>query len=100
MKRASRTSGSFLQTQHFDAALLVAQGKQIASMQATVNGAPTGLGYPGACSLAPPNTQLRPAILCPSVTSQLQSGPNHVQWQIQLTDGTQVTNSVDWEEIP
>lgn len=93
-------SGNFLQLQNFDAALLVSPGKQISSMQATVNGAPAQLTYPGTCILAPPNSQSRPAILCPGVTSQLQSGPNHVQWQIQLTDGTQVETAVDWEEIP
>ncbi len=93
-------SGSSLQVQHFDAALLVSQGKQISSMQATVNGTPVQLTYPGTCTLAPPNSQSRPAILCPNVTTQLQSGPNHVQWQIQLSDGTQAETSVDWEEIP
>ena len=96
-------TGSFVSQQHFDFALLLPAGTQIASAQVTVHGNPHSLyPGPGPCQLAPPNSADRPAILCLSGDSLLASlgpGPTQITWQVVLSDGTTVTQNVVWTLI-
>jgi len=96
----SPATGSFSRLQRFDAALLLPSGSQIQSMQASVGGAPVPFNYPGACSLAPPNSKGQPAIICPDAPWRLPDGVSHIEWRVELTDGTVLDKSVDWELIP
>ena len=94
--------GNFLAQQRFDAALLLPVGSQIATMQASAGGTPLPLSYPGTCSLAPPNSANRPAILCPdahTVLTTLGAG-TPVSWHVELADGTLLDESVQWRLIP
>jgi hypothetical protein len=97
----SPATGSFLPQQHFDFALLLPAGTNIVSAQATAHGFPMSL-YPGLCQLAPANSADRPAILCPSgdlLLANLGPGPQQINWQVVLSDGTTVNQSVVWTLI-
>jgi hypothetical protein len=96
----SPATGSFSRLQRFDAALLLPSGSQIQSMQASVGGAPVPFFYPGSCSLAPPNSKGQPAIICADAPFRLPDGVSHIEWHVQLTDGTVLDKTVDWELIP
>lgn len=98
----SPASGKFLSQQHFDAAVLLPIGAQVTSMQASVNGSPVALSYPGTCQLVPPNSLGRPAILCPNAHTILASSTSDtkIDWRVTLADGTVYTDYVDWTRIP
>jgi hypothetical protein len=95
-------TGSFLSQQHFDGAVLLPSGAQVASMQASVGGNPVSLNYPGSCQLLTPNLAGRPALLCPNAQAVLasSSGTTRIDWQVTLNDGTVYTTFVDWNLIP
>lgn len=96
----SPAAGRFSRLQRFDAALLLPPGSQIQSMQASVGGAPVPFYYPGSCSLTPPNSKGQPTIVCPDAPYRLPDGVSHIDWSVQLTDGTILDKAVDWELIP
>lgn len=96
----SPATGRFSRLQRFDAALLLPPGKQVQSMQASVGGAPVPFYYPGSCSLTPPNSKGQPTIICPDAPYRLPDGLSHIDWRVQLTDGTILDKAVDWELIP
>jgi hypothetical protein len=98
----SPSAGFLLTQQNFDAALLLREGTQPASLQASVNGVPLGLDLSTTCQVVPPSTGVRPAILCPDAHAALASftGYTKVDWQVTLTDGTVLSKSVNWDLIP
>ena len=96
----SPATGRFSRLQRFDAALLLPAGSQIQNMQASVGGAPVPFYYPGSCSLTAPNSKGQPIIICPNAPYTLPDGVSHVDWRVQLTDGTILNKAVDWELIP
>jgi len=93
----SPAAGTFLPLQRFDAAVLLPPESQIAS----VRGSPVALSYPGTCYPVPPNTSGQPAILCPDARLALmsQQGLTQIDWQVVLTDGTTLNQSVQWKLI-
>jgi hypothetical protein len=98
-------TGDILPQQHFDAALLLPFGAQIATMQASVGGNAMPLSYPGTCQLVAPNSAWRAAILCPNVQFVLPPAggatrPLTILWQVGLTDGTQLSQTVQWTVTP
>jgi hypothetical protein len=98
----SPTGGDFLSQQHFDAAVwLPTTGAPIATMQASVAGAPLALNFPGTCQLAPANSAARPALLCPGADVALAGleGITQIDWQVTLTDGSSLTQSVQWNLV-
>jgi hypothetical protein len=96
----SPASGNFSSQQHFDAALLLPLGSQVASAQASVGGTPVpNLSYPGQCTLVS-NTTSRTQILCPNASQALSPGPTTVNWQATLTDGTVINQTVLWNLAP
>lgn len=97
------STGDILPQQHFDAALLLPPGAPIATMQASVGGNPIPLFYPGSCQLVAPNSVGRAAILCPSVQlppAGVDTQPLTILWQVVLTDGTQLNQTVQWTVTP
>jgi hypothetical protein len=96
----SPAAGSFVQTQRFDAAVLLPSGSTVSTLQSTVNGLPSPLGYPGFCHMGPPNSQARQSIICPNAASVLQGGVNSVEWSVELASGAVLQKSVEWELIP
>lgn len=93
-------TGSFSRLQNFDAALLLPPGSSVQSMQASAGGSPVPLSYPGSCSLRPPNSKGQPTIICPNAPWSLPDGPSHIEWRVQMIDGTVLDKAVDWELIP
>jgi hypothetical protein len=89
----------FLPQQRFDATLLAPVGSTIVSVQASANGAPVPLNYPGICTLAPPNSEGRPAILCPDAHTVLDAAATHIDWSVELAGGTTLHKSVEWQLI-
>jgi len=91
-------SGTFVANQHFDAAVILPRNSVVSTAQATVNGVPVGLSYPGTCQLQPQVGTGKPSILCPSADAaipvQLDSP---IDWTVTLTNGTVYTESVTWE---
>ncbi len=93
-------TGSFSRLQNFDAALLLPPGSAVQSMQTSAGGLPVPLSYPGTCSLMPPNSKGQPTILCPNAPWSLPNGVSHIEWRVQMIDGTVLDKVVDWELIP
>jgi hypothetical protein len=92
----------FIRAQHFDAAVLLpTSGPQVATMQASVGGVLLALNYPGTCQLAAPTTSGRTALLCPGADTALLSlqGVTQIDWQVTLTDGSSLSQSVQWNLI-
>ena len=92
----------FLPQQRFDAMLLLPAGAPNAvSAQASVNGRPVPLSYPGNCTLAPPNSEGRQAILCPDAHWALTAEPTvtEILWSVELADNTTLLRSVEWQLI-
>jgi hypothetical protein len=96
------TGSSFVSQQHFDFAVLAPAGSTISSAQITAHGAPLPL-YPGAwCQLGPANSAGRPVILCPNgdvLLAGLGSGAQQLTFQVVLSDGTTINQSVVWTLI-
>jgi hypothetical protein len=96
------TGSSFVSQQHFDFALIAPAGSTVSSAQVTAHGSPLPL-YPGAmCQLAPANSANRPVVLCPNgdlLLAGLGSGPQQLTFQVVLSDGTTINQSVVWTLI-
>ena len=96
------TGSSFVSQQRFDFALIAPAGSTVSSAQVTAHGSPMPL-YPGAgCQLAPANSANRPVVLCPygdQFLAYLGSGPQQLTFQVVLSDGTTINQSVVWTLI-
>jgi len=91
-------SGTFVANQHFDAAVILPRNSVVSTAQATVNGVPVGLSYPGTCQLQPQVGTGKPSILCPSADAAIPVQPDSpIDWTVTLTNGTVYTESVTWE---
>lgn len=94
----SPAAGSFVTGQRFDAALTLPRNSSVTSAQASANGISLPLNYPGTCQLLPSNSAGKPTLLCPDVQAVLPSaGGAPIEWNVVLTNGTTLTQSVDWE---
>lgn len=97
----SPASGSFVHGQQFDAALVLPRNSNVVSAQATANGQTLPLNYPGNCMLTPPNSTHRPAIVCPDAHQALwYTTGAPIEWSVVLSNGTTLTQTVDWTLIP
>lgn len=93
----SPAAGSFLPGQQFDAALTLPRNSDVVNVIAKANGAPLPIGYPGYCTLVPPNSAGRPAVLCPSASSVLPLAADApIEWTVELSNGTVLTETVNW----
>jgi hypothetical protein len=93
-------ASDFLPQQHFEAAVLAPPGKTITSMDSHAGGVFVPLNYPGYCDVAPPNSTGRFTLLCPNAEAAVAAaGGNPIELQIQLQDGTTVTQTVEWKLI-
>lgn len=96
----SPASGKFLRMQHFDAALILPQGSPgVQSVQASINGMTLPFNFGYSCYFAW-NMQNVPAVFCPNASWYIPDGANHVDWRVELMDGTVLNKAVDWELIP
>ena len=95
-------ASNFLPQQRFDAALIPPPGSAIASVQASANGIPLPLNYPGTCQFTLANSADRPAVLCPDahLALALVPGATQVEWRVELKDGTILNQAVEWKLIP
>ena len=94
----SPASGDFVQGQHFDAALVLPRGSNVANAHATAGGTPLPLSYPGSCQLLAANSEGKPALLCAGADSVLPlTGGASIDWTVELTNGTVLTETVDWQ---
>jgi hypothetical protein len=97
----SPAAGSFIPSQHFDAALTLPANSNVASAEASVNGVSVGLNYPGNCQLLPPNSAGKPSLLCPNADYALTlSGGAPIEWNVVLTNGVTLTESIGWVLAP
>lgn len=93
----SPAAGSFLPGQHFDAALTLPRNSNVVNVIAKANGAPLPIGYPGYCTLVPPNSAGQPAVLCPGADAVLpQAAGAPIEWTIELSNGTILTETSNW----
>jgi len=95
----SPSTGSFSRAQRFDAALLLPPGSQVQNVRSLIGGMPGPFNL-SLCQLLPPNSKGQPVILCPNAPQSLLNGVTHIEWQVQLTNGTVLDKTVDWEIIP
>lgn len=94
----SPAAGSFVPGQRFDAALTLPRNSSVVTAQASVNGVSLPLSYPGTCQLLPPNGANKPSLLCPDAYTVLPTaGGAPIEWDVVLTNGTTLTESVSWE---
>jgi len=94
----SPAAGSFIPNQHFDAALTLPRNSVVASAHATANGVALPLSYPGTCHLEQHNNTSKPSVLCPGADAALPfAGGAPIEWTIELTNGTVLTQTVNWE---
>jgi hypothetical protein len=94
----SPAAGAFVSGQHFDAALLLPRASVVANAHALAGGAPLPLSYPGSCQLLAPNSEGNPAILCPGADTVLPIAAGApIEWTVELTNGTILTETVDWQ---
>jgi hypothetical protein len=97
----SPASGSFVANQHFDAALTLPRNTTPANAHAVANGVTLPLTYPGNCQLQPPNSAGKRSLLCPAADSVLPIAAGApIEWTVELTNGTILTETVTWELAP
>jgi hypothetical protein len=95
--KVSSAAGSFVPGQQFDAALTLPKNSSVVSVQATANGASLPLAYPGSCTLLPPNSVGKPAVLCPSANALIPLAAGApIEWSVELSNGTTLTKTVTW----
>ena len=98
----SPATSNFLTQQNFDAVVLLSSQIGITSMQASVGSTQIPLSYPGTCQLAAANNAGRTALVCPNVSAVLATlggGPVTINWQVTLSDGSVVQQSVIWSLV-
>jgi hypothetical protein len=95
----SPAAGSFIPGQRFDASLTLPRNSQVVSAQASFAGFPLPFNYPGNCSLVPQSGAGKPALLCPNVETALSTvhGGEPIEWNVVLSNGTTLTQTVVWE---
>lgn len=94
-------SGTFAANQHFDAAVILPRNSVVSTAQASANGAPLPLSYPGSCQLQPQIGTGRPSLLCPAADAVLTIQPGApIQWTVEMTNGTVYTQTVNWSRAP
>jgi hypothetical protein len=75
-------------------------GSQIASAHASVGSLALPFAYPGTCQLIAPGGGTRPAVLCPDAHTALPTAAGApIEWQVELTDGTVLTERSEWRLI-
>ncbi len=95
--QVSPAAGSFLPNQHFDAALTLPRNSNVVNVIAKASGAPLPIGYPGFCTLVPPNSAGQPAVLCPNADAVLpQAAGAPIEWTVELSNGTILTETANW----
>ena len=73
----------------------------VVTAQATANGAPLPLSYPGSCQLQPQIGLGKPSLLCPGADAVMTFQPGApIEWTVQLANGTVLTETVTWERAP
>lgn len=95
-------AGDFVTGQHFDTAVLLPRGSNVLFARATANGNGIGLQYPGtACQLVPPpNNAAKPVILCTGAEAALAAaGGAPIEWNVEMTNGTVLTETVEWRIV-
>lgn len=98
----SPASGSFVMFQNFDASVIFPRGASIFIVRGRVNGVLIPqLHYPGACTLAPPSSSGRTAVVCPNAHLVLHNNPTapQIDWSVELTDGTVLTQVTKWKLV-
>jgi hypothetical protein len=94
----SPAAGNFVHGQHFDAALLLPRGSDVANAHATAGSTPLPLSYPGSCQLLAPDSEGKPALLCAGADAVLPlAGGAPIEWTVELTNGTVLTETADWQ---
>lgn len=97
----SPASGTFAANQHFDAAVILPRNSTVSTAQATANGHWLPLSYPGSCQLQPQVGSGKPSLLCPNADAVLSVGAGApIVWTVELTNGTVLTETVNWERAP
>ena len=97
--QVSPAAGSFLPNQHFDAALTLPRNSSVVNVIAQANGVTLPIGYPGYnCTLVPPPSSAgQPAVLCPDADAVLpQAAGAPIEWTVELSNGTILTEAVNW----
>lgn len=94
-------SGTFAANQHFDAAVILPRNSTVANAHATANGTLLPLTYPGSCQLQPQVGAGKPSLLCPAADAALSVMPGApILWTVELTNGTVLTQTVNWQRAP
>lgn len=97
----SPAAGSFAANQDFDAALILPRNSTVTTAQATANGHPLPLTYPGSCLFYSAFGAGKPWLLCPGADRALPIAAGApIEWTVELTDGTILTETVNWEVAP
>lgn len=93
----SPASSSFAPQQRFDAALVLANGSQVRSVQASKG----GMLLPTQCNPPSLTAQGNVVVLCPDAHLMLQPGtPADIEWRVELFNDTVLTKNVKWEVVP
>lgn len=93
----SPAAGNFLPSQRFDAALTLPRNSTIATAQASVHGIPLPFNYPGTCHVLPPNSTNKPSLICANFEAALPAANGApIEWNVVLTNGTTLTETVNW----
>lgn len=95
--QVSPAAGSFLPAQNFDAALTLPRNSNVVNVIAKANGVPLPIGFPGNCTLVPPNSAGQPAVLCLGANSLLPVAAGApIEWTVELSNGSILTETVNW----
>ena len=77
---------------------MLPRGSVVFSATAMAGGVGLPLFYPGTCQQLPPNSDNKPVILCPGAETVLSLAAGApIEWTVQLTNGTILTETVDWQ---
>lgn len=92
----SPASGVFDRAQRFDAAVILeADLLSLMYMEGTLNGFDIGNEL-SSCFPGAPNSENRQTFVCPDFSNLLMPGNNRLKINFTLTDGSIISNSVDW----
>lgn len=92
----SPASGVFDRAQRFDAAIILEQDlSSLMSMEGTLNGFDVTYAL-SSCFPGAPNSENRQTFVCPDFSNLLIPGNNQLKINFTLTDGSVISNSVDW----
>lgn len=97
--QVSPASSALVRSQRIDPAVLSTNSNPLSNLRGNINGAPLPASYLDQCQVTPPNSQNRAGLSCPDIVPLLTGGANHVEWSVDLSDGSTVGAAVDWEMI-